>query len=80
MKIPIKYPRKKTVEAENIIELQKQLKILMVDEFDIKNTESKPFVDIKTSISAKQISSDDFELLRNKDSIIIPTVIKQCET
>ncbi len=79
MEIAIKYPRKKVIEADNIIELQKQLNKLMIEEFDIKNSELKPFVDIKTSILSTNMSNDDFELLQNKNSIIIPTIIKQCE-
>ena len=79
MKISIKYPRKKFVEANNIVELQKELSILMIEKFDIKNSETKPFVDIKLDVETRNISKTDFEILQKENSVIVPTIITQCE-
>ena len=79
MKIAIKYPRKKFIEAENVTDLQKELKILMIEEFDIKNFLQKPFSEIKNNILTKSILDEEFEILINEEAIIIPTVITQCK-
>ena len=79
MKVAIKYPRKKIVEANNILELQKELSILMIEKFDIKNSETKPFVDIKLDVETRNISETDFEILLQNNSVIIPTIITKCE-
>ena len=79
MKVAIKYPRKNFVEANNILELQKELSILMIEKFDIKNSETKPFVDIKLDVETRNISETDFEILLQNNSVIIPTIITKCE-
>ncbi len=79
MQIQIKYPRKKFVNAANISELKSQLDILMVKEFDIKNSETKQFTDIINGIDSNKITQKEFDLLIKENSIIVPTVIAQCE-
>ena len=79
MKIAIKYPRKKFVEAKNINDLQKELSILMVEEFEIKDSTSKPFTDIKLDIKTDKISDSDFNILLKDNTIIVPTIITQCK-
>ena len=79
MKIAIKYPRKKFIEVNTIIDLQNKLNVLMIIKFDIKSSISKPFTDIKTNINSSNISIDDFIILQKENSIIIPTDISQCK-
>ena len=79
MKIAIKYPRKKFIEVNTIIDLQNKLNILMIIKFDIKSSICKPFTDIKTNINSSNISIDDFIILQKENSIIIPTDISQCK-
>ena len=79
MKIAIKYPRKKFIEANNILDLQKELSILMIEKFDIKNSDVKPFTDKKLDIETRNISESDFEILQKENSVIVPSVITQCE-
>jgi len=79
MKISIKYPRKKFVEANKILDLQKELSILMIEKFDIKNSETKPFIDIKLDVETRNISETDFEILQKENTVIVPTIITQCE-
>jgi hypothetical protein len=79
MKIAIKYPRKKFIEANNILDLQKELSILMIEKFDIKNSDIKPFTDKKLDIETRNISESDFEILQKENSVIVPSVITQCE-
>ena len=79
MKIAIKYPRKKFVEAESINQLKKELSILMIEKFDIKNSEIKPFVNVKLDVETKSISEKDFTVLLKENSVIVPTIITQCK-
>lgn len=79
MEIAIKYPRKKFIKAGNTNELKKELNLLMVEIFDIKNSETKPFTDIKLAVETKKISSDDFQILIKNNSVIVPTIITQCK-
>ena len=79
MKIAIKYPRKKFIEANDIRELQDELKILMVEVFDIKDSSNKPFIEIKLNVNASKISSSDFKILQQNNAVIVPTIITQCK-
>lgn len=80
MQIPLKYPRNKFINANNITELKAKLEILMIIEFDIKNSQTKPFTDIINNVKSDSITKEEFELLLKENSIIIPTVIAQCES
>lgn len=79
MKISIKYPKKKFIEAENISDLQKILKKLMIEEFDIKDQSEKPLKDILINVKTIDITEDAFSILVDKNSVIVPSDIKQCE-
>ena len=78
MKIAIKYPRKKFVEANNLLELVKELNLLMVTKFDIKDSSEKPFTDIKLDIDTLHISENDFLILQKENTVIMPTNIDRC--
>jgi hypothetical protein len=51
----------------------------MIEKFDIKNIEIKPYVDVKVNILTNDITEKDFVILSDKNSIIIPTEISQCK-
>ncbi len=79
MKFAIKYPRKKFVEANSLLELVEELNILMVTKFDIKDSSEKPFADIKLDIETHNISENDFRILQKENTVILPTNIDRCK-
>ena len=79
MKFAIKYPRKKFVEANSILELAEELKLLMITKFDIKDSSEKTFVDIKSDIDTYNISENDFNILQKENMVIFPTNIDRCK-
>lgn len=79
MKIAIKYPRKKHIEAASVNDLKQELKVLMIEQFDIKNSKIKPFVDVKLNVISEKTSDSDFNLLLKKNAVIVPTIITQCK-
>lgn len=79
MKIAIKYPRKKFIEVGSLNELKRELNVLMITKFDIKNSIKKPFTDIKLDVDTNNITVNDFNILQKENAVIVPTNISQCK-
>ncbi len=79
MKIAIKYPRKKFIEVSSLTELERELNVLMITKFDIKNSVNKPFTNIKLDIDTNNITVNDFSILQKENAVIVPTNISQCK-
>ena len=53
-------------------------KTTTIEEFDIKDQSEKSLNDIKINVKTSEIS-EEFALLSDKNAVIVPSDIKQCE-
>jgi len=80
MKINIKYPKLKFIEAGNVKELTFELNKLMIVDFEIKRKKSPGnFEKISSLISTHNISDEIFHLLKDENNYIFPHTIAQCK-
>ena len=80
MKINIKYPRLKSINANSVNDLKSELNRLMVVDFEIKRkTNSGSYELISSTIKTTQITNEIFFLLQKNNHYIFPVTIARCK-
>lgn len=79
MKIRIRYPKVKYIEASNVIELKAELKKLMVIDFEVKKREEDGSYSIlNDAILTTDIKESMLQLIEKNRGVIFPLEIKRC--